>query len=158
MANYAALSAGGQVKWCAAASANSTVRPSSGYTELTGVTAVPAFGDQPGTVDVTPIAAKNRWYIFDLPDSGGTIAITVNDAKDFRTSFASMYSAYTTAVAANKLFWIEYAYPSETGIDSFYYPAEVHDIGFGGWEVGAAMSNTVPIAPAGDFVKASRST
>ena len=111
--------------WCAAASANSTVRPSSGYTELTGVTAVPAFGDQPGTVDVTPIAAKNRWYIFDLPDSGGTIAITVNDAKDFRTSFASMYSAYTTAVAANKLFWIEYAYPSETGIDSFYYPAEV---------------------------------
>lgn len=158
MANYAALSAGGAVKWCAAASANSPSRPTSGYTELKGVTSVPAFGDQPGTVDVTAIANRNRVYIFDLPDSGGTIAVTVNDAKEFRDSFASMYSAYTTAEAASKWFWIEYAYPSETGIDSFYYPAAVHDIGFGGWEVGAAMQNSVPIAPAGDFVKASRST
>ena len=158
MATYAALSAGGAVKWAVAASANSDVRPTSGYKALTGVTSVPAFGDQPGTVDVTAIANKNRVYIFDLPDSGGLIAVTVNDADEFRSSFASMYSAYTAAEASSKKFWIEYAYPSETNIDSFYYPAAVHDIGFGGWEVGAAMTNTVPVAPAGDFVWASRST
>lgn len=158
MATYAALSAGGAVKWCAASASNSTTRPTSGYTELKGVTAVPAFGDQPGTIDVTAIANRNRVYIFDLPDSGGLVALTVNDASEFRTSFASMLSAYNTAEAANKAFWIEYAYPSETGIDSFYYPAAVHDIGFGGWEVGAAMTNSVPLVPAGDFVKASRST
>lgn len=156
MATYAALSAGGAVKWCA--SASGTTRPTSGYTELKGVTAVPAFGDQPGTLDVTAIANKNRVYIFDLPDSGGLIALTVNDADDFRTSFASMKSAYDTATAANKGFWIEYAYPSETNIDSFFYPAAVHGLGFGGWEVGAAMGNSVPIAPAGDFVWASKST
>ena len=156
MATYAALSAGAKVKWCAEATKGS--RPSSGYTELTGITAVPAFGDQPGTVDVTAIVNKNRVYIFDLPDSGGLIALTVNDADDFRTSFASMLSAYESAVLADKGFWIEYAYPSETSIDSFFYPAAIHDVGFGGWEVGAAMSNSVPIAPAGDYTWASKST
>ena len=156
MATYAALSAGAKVKYAPEATAGS--RPTSGYTELTGVTAVPAFGDQPGTVDVTAIANKNRVYIFDLPDSGGLIALTVNDADGFRAAYKSMYSSYTTAVGASKGFWIEYAYPSETSIDSFFYPAALHEIGFGGWEVGAAMQNSVPIAPAGDFVWASKST
>lgn len=154
MASYAALSAGAKVLYNAAS--NST-RPTSGYTELTGVTAVPAFGDQPGTVDVTAIANKNRVYIFDLPDSGGTIALTVNDADDFRTSFKAMLSAYTN-MASTGSFWIEYQYPSETSIDSFFYPAALHDIGFGGWDVGAAMTNSIPIAPAGDFEWASKST
>lgn len=156
MASYAALSAGSAVKWAAETTAGS--RPTSGYTELKGVTAVPAFGDQPGTVDVTAIANHNRVYIFDLPDSGGLIAITVNDADEFRTAFASMYSAYTAAVGSSLGFWIEYAYPTDTSIDSFFYPAAIHDIGFGGWEVGAAMSNSVPIAPAGDYEWASAST
>lgn len=156
MATYAALSAGAKVLW--AAETTKGTRPSSGYTELTGITAVPSFGDQPGTVDVTAIANKNRVYIFDLPDSGGLIALTVNDADDFRTSFASMKSAYDTAVAADKGFWVEYQYPSETSIDSFFYPAAIHELGFGGWDVGAAMTNSIPIAPAGDYAWASRST
>lgn len=156
MASYAALSAGAKVLY--AAETTKGTRPTSGYTELTGVTAVPAFGDQPGTLDVTAIANTNRVYIFDLPDSGGLIALTVNDADDFRTAFAAMKTAYDTAVAADKGFWIEYQYPSETSIDSFYYPAALHDLGFGGWEVGAAMGNSVPIAPAGDFEWATAST
>jgi hypothetical protein len=61
-------------------------------------------------------------------------------------------------VAADKGFWIEYQYPPETSIDSFYYPAALHELGFGGWEVGAAMGNSVPIAPAGDFEWAAAST
>ena len=154
MATYAALSAGATVKY--AFSSNAT-RPTSGYTPIAGVTAVPAFGDQPGTVDVTAIANKNRVYIFDLPDSGGLIALTVNDADDFRSAWNTMYSAYKS-MATGSTFWIEYAYPSETSIDSFYYPAALHDIGFGGWEVGAAMQNSIPIAPAGDFEWASKST
>ena len=156
MASYAALSAGGAVKWCAEVTAGSF--PHSGYKELKGVTSVPAFGDQPGTVDVTAIANHNRVYIFDLPDSGGLIAVTVNDAEEFRTSFSSMLTAYNSAAGSGKGFWIEYAYPTDTGIDSFFYPAAIHDIGFGGWEVGAAMSNSVPIAPAGDFKWDSAST
>jgi hypothetical protein len=156
MPSYAALSATAAVKY--APEQTKGTRPTTGYTVLSGVTAVPAFGDQPGTVDVTALANTNRVYIFDLPDSGGTIAISVNDADDFRTSFTAMKTAYETAVEDGKGFWIEYAYPTETNIDSFYYPAAVHDIGFGGWEVGAAMTNSVPIAPAGNYVWETPST
>lgn len=156
MATYANLSAGSWVKWAAEATAGT--RPTSGYTVLKGVTAVPAFGDQPGVLDVTAINNTNRVYIFDLPDSGGVIALTVNDATEFRESFEAMKTAYDTAVAANKGFWIEYAYPPESGIDSFYYPAAVHELGFGGIEVGAALSNSACVAPAGDFEYAAAST
>lgn len=156
MATYAALSAGAWVKWKAEATAGT--RPTSGYTTLAGVTAVPAFGDDPGTIDVTAINNTNRVYIFDLPDSSGKVTLTVNDASEFRTSFAAMKSAYNTAAASNKGFWIEYAYPPETGIDSFYYPATVNDLGFGGFEVGAALKNNVNIAPAGNYVWAAKST
>lgn len=156
MASYAALSAGAKILY--APEVTKGTRPTTGYVELTGITAVPAFGDQPGTVDVTAIANHNRVYIFDLPDSGGLIALTVNDADDFRTSFAAMKTAYETAVSGDKGFWIEYQYPEETSIDSFYYPAAIHDLGFGGWEVGAAMQNSVPIVPAGDYEWAAAST
>lgn len=156
MATYANLSAGSWVKWAAEATAGT--RPTSGYTTLKGVTAVPSFGDQPGVLDVTAINNTNRVYIFDLPDSGGVIALTVNDATEFRDSFDAMKTAYDTAVAANKGFWIEYAYPPESGIDSFYYPAAIHALGFGGFEVGAALGNSVSIAPAGDFEYAAAST
>ena len=156
MPSYAALSATAKVLY--APEVTKGTRPTTGYTELVGITAVPAFGDQPGTVDVTAIANSNRVYIFDLPDSGGLIALTVNDADDFRTSFNAMKTAYDTAVSGDKGFWIEYQYPAETSIDSFFYPAAIHDLGFGGWEVGAAMTNSVPIAPAGDYEWAAAST
>lgn len=156
MATYANLSAGSWVKW--AASTTGTARPTTGYQTLKGVTAVPSFGDQPGVLDVTAINNTNRVYIFDLPDSGGVIALTVNDASEFRDSFTTMKAAYDAAVAADKGFWIEYAYPPESGIDSFYYPAAIHELGFGGFEVGAALGNSVSIAPAGDFEFAAAST
>lgn len=156
MATYANLSAGSWVKW--AASTTGTTRPTTGYQSLKGVTAVPSFGDQPGVLDVTAINNTNRVYIFDLPDSGGVIALTVNDASEFRDSFTTMKAAYDAAVAADKGFWIEYAYPPESGIDSFYYPAAIHELGFGGFEVGAALGNSVSIAPAGDFEFAAAST
>lgn len=156
MPKYAALSAGAWVKYAPEATAGT--RPTTGYTTLKGVTAVPAFGDQPGTIDVTTINATNRMYIFDLPDSGGVIAVTVNDAEEFRDSFDTMKTAYDTALAAGKGFWIEYAYPPATGIDSFYYPAAIHELGFGGFEVGSAMSNSVSIAPAGSYEWAAAST
>lgn len=156
MATYANLSAGSWVKWAAEATAGT--RPTSGFVALKGVTAVPSFGDQPGVLDVTAINNTNRVYIFDLPDSGGVIALTVNDASEFRDSFTTMKTAYDAAVAADKGFWIEYAYPPESGIDSFYYPAAIHELGFGGFEVGAALGNSVSIAPAGDFEFAAAST
>ena len=72
-------------------------RPTSGYTEIDGVKAIPAFGNDVPTLDATPLSATvNRVYAEDLRDSGGSIGITVNDAEAFRSSWTSVMTALST--------------------------------------------------------------
>lgn len=126
--------------------------PSSSWAELTGVKALPALGDTVNTLQTTPLSAtKNHTYILGLADSGGAIQLTVNDAPAFRTSFASMLSKYQAAVSASSTFWIQYAYPSEYGMSSFYYPADLVDLGFGGADVDAVLENFVNLTPTADY-------
>lgn len=157
MAVSAISTAGMIVKWCAEATAGT--RPTSSYTELVGVKALPALGDNPNTLQTTPLSAtKNHTYIPGLADSGGAMQLTVNDAPAFRNSFASMYSAYTTAAAAGKGFWVEYAYPAVYNMDSFFIPVSVCPLGFGGAEVDSVLENSANIIPEGDYIYASKST
>lgn len=148
--------AGLLVKW---AVETSDVRPTTGYTTLPGVKAIPAFGDDVNTLDYTPLSATtNKVYIKGLRDSGGAIALTVNDSKNFRTAYEAMMTAYGSAAAAGKQLWIEYAYPDGSEMDSFYFPAEPVEIGFGGAEVDSVMENMANFLPQGDYVFASAST
>lgn len=137
------------------ASGSSTV-PSSGYVELIGVKALPALGDSVNTLQTTPLSAtKNHTYTLGLADSGGAIQLTVNDAPAFRAAYSTMYSAYETAVSASSTFWIQYAYPSQYGMDSFYIPVDLVPLGFGGAEVDAVLENMLNVIPGGDFQFAS---
>ena len=134
-------------------------RPTASYITLPGVKAIPAFGEEVNTLDYTPLSATtNKVYIKGLRDSGGAIALTVNDSKNFRTAYATMMDAYASAVAAGKQLWIEYAYPEGADMDSFYFPAEPTEIGFGGAEVDSVMENSVNLLPQGDFIFAAAST
>lgn len=126
--------------------------PTSSWTELTGVKALPALGDSVNTLQTTPLSAtKNHTYILGLADSGGAIQLTVNDAPAFRTSFASMKTKFDSAVASGSTFWVQYAYPSEYSMSSFYFPATLVDIGFGGAEVDAVLENMVNLTPTADY-------
>lgn len=148
MALQAVSTAGMKVLY---AQGGSTI-PTSSWAELTGVKALPALGDTVNTLQTTPLSAtKNHTYILGLADSGGAIQLTVNDAPAFRTSFASMLSKYKAAVSASSTFWIQYAYPSEYGMSSFYYPADLVDLGFGGAEVDAVLENFVNLTPTADY-------
>ena len=121
MAVQAISTAGMLVKYAAEATAGS--RPTSGYTELPGIKALPALGDSINTLQTTPLSAtKNHTYIPGLADSGGAMQLTVNDAPAFRSAYASMYSAYTSAASAGKGFWLEYVYPSAYSMSSFFIP------------------------------------
>jgi len=148
MPNNAVNSPGSKVSWAVETVAGT--RPTTGFKQLKGVTAVPPIANDLPTHDVTPIDAANRHYIMALPDPGGTIGLTVNDAKDFRDSFDEMKTAYD-ALADGKRLWIQISYPSGSELDSFFFPADTGDLGFGGIDVDTPLGNTLNFAVTGDF-------
>lgn len=157
MAVQAISTAGMIVKYAAEATAGT--RPTSGYTELVGVKALPALGDSINTLQTTPLSAtKNHTYIPGLADSGGAMQLTVNDAPAFRSAYTNMYSAYTSATTANKGFWLEYQYPAAYSMSSFFIPVSLAPLGFGGAEVDSVLENMLNVIPGGDYVFSAKST
>ena len=156
MAN-AVSTAGMLVKY--ASSASGTTRPTTGYTTIPGVKAIPAIFNDPNMLQSTSLEATlNHTYIRGLNDSGGSIQLTVNDYEAFRDAWETCVAAYATAAAADKGFWFEIAYQTGSGLDSFYFPGEPLPLGFGGADVDAVLENNLNIAPQGDYVFAAAST
>lgn len=155
MAN-AVSTAGMLVKYAVEATAGT--RPTTGYTTIPGCKAIPAMFNDPNTLQSTPLSAtKNHTYIDGLGDSGGAIAITVNDYAEFRTAWETCVSAYA-ALTGGKGMWFEIAYPSDSTLDSFYVPAKPLPLGFGGAEVDSVLENNANILPQGDYLFAAAST
>lgn len=155
MAN-AVSTAGMLVKYCVEATAGT--RPTTGYTTIPGCKAIPAMFNDPNTLQSTPLSAtKNHTYIDGLGDSGGAIAITVNDYDEFRTAWEACVTAYD-GLTGGKGMWFEIAYPVGSDLDSFYVPAKPLPLGFGGAEVDSVLENNANILPQGDYTFAAAST
>jgi len=155
MAN-AVSTAGMLVKYAAEETAGT--RPTSGYTTIPGVKAIPAIFNDPNMLQSTPLSAtKNHTYIRGLDDSGGAIQLTVNDYDAFRTTWNNCITAYA-ALTGGKGMWFEIAYPDGSGLDSFYFPAEPLPLGFGGADVDAVLENNLNLSPQGDYDFAAAST
>lgn len=155
MAN-AVSTAGMNVKYCVESTAGT--RPTTAYTVIPGVKAIPAMFNDPNTLQSTPLSAtKNHTYIPGLGDSGGAIALTVNDYAAFRSAWTSCVSAYE-ALTGGKQMWFELAYPTGSTLDSFYFPAEPLPLGFGGADVDSVLENNMNVVPQGDYIFASAST
>ena len=138
--------AGILVKWAVEATAGT--RPTTGYAELVGVKSIPESGGAPNALQTTVLKETvQHTYIPGLADPGGSYALTVNDNDAFRTSWNSMYTAYTTAKAAGKALWIEYYEPGITGKASWFYSAIPSPLGFGGAEVDSVLENTIYFFP-----------
>lgn len=155
MAN-AVSTAGMLVKYCVE-STNGT-RPTTGYTTIPGCKAIPEMFNDPNMLQSTPLSAtKNHTYIEGLGDTGGAIAITVNDYSEFRTAWDTCVNAYA-ALTDGKGMWFEIAYPDGSNLDSFYFPGKPLPLGFGGAEVDSVLENNANIAPQGDYEFAAAST
>ena len=156
MAN-AVSTAGMLVKYCVESTKGT--RPTTGYTLIPGVKAIPAIFNDPNMLQSTPLSAtKNHTYIRGLDDSGGSIQLTVNDYEEFRDAWDVCVAAYATAAASDKGMWFEIAYQDGSGLDSFYFPGEPLPLGFGGAEVDSVLENNMNIAPQGDYTFAAAST
>lgn len=157
MAYLPLLSAGCTVKWCVETTAGT--RPTSGYTILKGVKEIAAYNDAPNTLQTTDLLAyPNHTYIRALNSGNGVLSVTVNDYKTFRDSWSAMVSAYTTGKASGKALWIEYAFPSGSSVDSYYYTAEPAELGWGGATVDSVLENTAYLIQTGQPAWATAST
>lgn len=155
MAN-AVSTAGMLVKYAVEATAGT--RPTSGYTLIPGVKAIPAIFNDPNMLQSTPLSAtKNHTYIEGLNDSGGAIQLTVNDYEAFRTAWTACVTAFE-ALTDDKTMWFEIAYQDGSNLESFYFPAQPLALGFGGAEVDSVLENNLNLAPQGDYVFAAAST
>ena len=155
MAN-AVSTAGMFLKYCVESTAGT--RPTSGYTVIPGVKAIPAIFNDPNMLQSTPLSAtKNHTYIEGLNDSGGSVAITVNDYDAFRTAWNACVTAFE-GLTGGKQMWFEIAYQSGSDLDSFYFPGQPIALGFGGAEVDSVLENNANIAPTGDYEFAAAST
>ena len=155
MAN-AVTTAGMNVKWCVESTVGT--KPSTGFTVIPGCKAIPELFNDPNTLQTTPLSAVlNHTYIKGLGDSGGSIAVTVNDYTEFRTAWTACVSAYGD-LTGGKQMWFEISYPADSGLESFYFPGEQLPLGFGGAEVDSVLENNANILPQGDYVFAAAST
>ena len=154
MAN--ALSTAGMLVKYAVETAAGT-RPTTGYTAIPGCKTIPAIFNDPNTLQSTPLSAvKNHTYIPGLNDSGGAVALTVNDYPAFRTAWNAAVTAYA-GLTGGKQMWFEIYYP-DSGMDSFYFPGQPLELGFGGAEVDSVLENNANILPEGDYLFAAAST
>lgn len=133
-------------------------RPTVNYTTIPGCKAIPAIFNDPNMLQSTPLSAtKNHTYIEGLNDSGGSIQITVNDYKEFRTAWESCVTAYSQLTDGKEM-WFEICYQAGSELDSFYFPGKPLPLGFGGADVDSVLENNANIAPTGDYVFAAAST
>ena len=156
MASNAVSTAGMLVKYAVESTAGT--RPTSGYTTIPGVKAIPAIFNDPNMLQSTPLSAtKNHTYIEGLNDSGGSIQLTVNDYDAFRTAWNACVDAFDD-LTGGKTMWFEIAYQDGSNLDSFYFPAQPLKLGFGGADVDAVLENNLNLAPQGDYEFAAAST
>jgi len=156
MAANAVSTAGMLVKYAAETTAGT--RPTSGYTTIPGVKAIPAIFNDPNMLQSTPLSAtKNHTYIEGLNDSGGAIQLTVNDYEAFRTAWTACVAAFD-ALDDDLTMWFEIAYQDGSNLESFYFPAQPLALGFGGADVDSVLENNLNLAPQGDYVFAAAST
>lgn len=133
-------------------------RPVLNYTAIPGCKAIPAIFNDPNTIQTTPLEqTKNHTYAAALADSGGSVSITVNDYKAFRTAWETCVSAYASLTGGKRM-WFEITYPAGSDLDSFYMPGQPLPLGFGGAEVDSVLENNANILPEGDYTFAAAST
>ena len=120
--------------------AESSGRPTSGYTTIPNVKVTPDISGEPETLEVTDLSDTTwRRYIPGLKDPGGAIGFTANLTAAFVTAWETLVSAYATAKASNKKMYFEIYVP---GVKSFYFYGEPVALGIDGYDVGSVAEQT----------------
>lgn len=145
---------GAKVKYCVETTPG--VRPTTGYTELVGVSSAPALDMTVETIDVSDLSDTITQYVPGRQDPGGDLQFTLNHSDEAIDGWNDMYDAAADGLAEKKRMWIEYFFPGATY--SYFYCARPLKLGNGGIEQNAADTIPAHVVPNGEFGWLAQST
>lgn len=119
-------------------------RPTTGYTKLSGIKAIPDLDPEPSSLDTTTLdEVEWKTYIPGLKDVGGAIQFSANNTEKFHTDWNALIAA---AKGANgKAVWFAIVVPGLT--KSFYFSGTPSALGLAAVEVDAVLEISAYITP-----------
>lgn len=129
-----------------AAETTAGTRPTTGYTPLTGIKAIPDLNPEPGSLETTTLDELEwRTYIPGLKDPGGALAFTANNTEQFQTDWDEMVEAANTAAGTNLSIWYAIVVPGLT--KAFYFSGTPSPLGLSAVEVDSVLEIDGYITP-----------
>lgn len=120
-------------------------RPTSGFTTIPGIKAIPDFNPEPESLEVTDLSDTEwRRYIPGLKDPGGALAFTANLTTAFKTAWGNMITAYEGGLSTNKATWFEIMVPD---FGSFFFAGIPSALGMTAMDVNAVLEIEAYITP-----------
>lgn len=121
-------------------------RPTTGYTALTGIKAIPDINPEPSSLDATTLEEKfSRVYIQGLKDPGGALSFTANLTEEFQSQWEELVSEADTAAESNLSVWFAVVVPGLT--KAYYFAGQVSPLGISAIEVDSVLEIGAYITP-----------
>ena len=133
-------SIGIKVKYCVETSG----RPTSGYTEIPDIKAIPDIAMTPNQLEVTNLVDQYKRFTPGVKDIGNDIQLTCNLTANLKNVWASCVAAAASAWASNKQTYFEIAIPN---FDSFYFAGIPSELGLSGINVDSVVEAQLHIIP-----------
>lgn len=128
-----------------AVEATAGTRPTTGFTQIPCIKAIPDFNPEPESLEVTDLSDTEwRRYIPGLKDPGGALAFTANLTTQFKTAWETLVSAFETAKNDNKATWFEIMVPN---FGSFYFAGYPSTLGMTAMDVNAVLEIEAYVTP-----------
>lgn len=124
----------------------SGTRPTTGYTLIPGIKAIPDLNPEPSSLETTTLEAIEwKTYIPGLKDPGGALAFTANNSEAFQEAWADLVEAAETGREAEKATWFAVIIPGLT--KSFYFAGTPSPLGLSAIEVDSVLEIEPYITP-----------
>lgn len=120
--------------------ANSSTKPSTGWTELPNVNTAPEFDLAPETIDASDITDKKTRYVPGRQDPGGDASYTLNHTNNIVDVWNTLATTAETNYADGKQLWWAYVYPGAD--DSFFWIGQPLAMGTSG--INQNVLSTIP--------------
>ena len=122
------------------------VRPTSGYTKLTGIKSIPDLNPEPSNLETTTLDEREyRTYIPGLKDTGGALGFAANNTESFQTEWAALVEEAETAAEDGKAMWFAVVIPGLT--KAFYFAGKPSPLGLGAIDVDSVLEIEGYISP-----------
>jgi hypothetical protein len=127
---------------------SSNTRPTTGYTKIPEIKAIPELNPEPDSLETTTLEeTEYKTYIPGLKDLGGSLSFTANLTAELITAWDELVEEYNTAATTNKNIWFCVIIP---GLDeSLYFMGQPSPIGIPAAEVSSVLEVTLYITPTG---------